>query len=1192
MSNKSIKPKVVPTAYNSTTIYALDTLVTYTDNKTYRLEFNVRKSSGVLPDTGEWMSYDYPTYNSATSYKKYDFVRASDNVLYKLVNPLIYPGTQVDPAVDTTGIWEQNYPAAWSDQEYYTLGNEEYSSSIVTYNGSSVYIMTGMAATPELFPGNEFYNNWIPKPMTQSGLLVSYSESDHSLVLEWPQSEPTFSFNLYYKVVGYNVFNPIGEAFNSTETTSTDETYYYTYLIPSDSGINGTTSDIVIVGINKYGDESDYSDPPVRRDIPQITPPVLGPDPPIITAVINVDATITIHWIPPSTIGEAALIGYKITYYIDPINNGTINITNPNTTSYTLEIPTGMSGNGNIQAKNENNGFSDLDLGAFELLNPIESVSLIVSDLSSQQDLNDRSIKLNWSANEDYEYAIQYTISGYTEIIFHKIPFTEVTGNTVLGYTYNFNPNVAGSAIYNKPYNIKIYVCNSFSYEGGGIVYIIGTAGPSNLTSCFLPTQVPDKPSLETLPGNQIAILIFDFEIESVNNGERYIASEIDTFDGGSPILYYNIQCTNDNDLIFDISYNPILDINNNDRPFYIAKNLVNETVYEFRVQAINAIGPGEWSLYGTVTPDNPYQLTVTDISFNSMTFRWNYPDPLGYLISTIAVTNENDIIDLSSNVNSYTINNLPGGTEYFIALVSRSNISNGAYGMYGLTSPYTPNMSLPPGQSSYNILINGQIINFVPINSLASVSNGTQVLLNDTNYYSTPTLVNYVNTDISGETALISSSLVSVSKGIYNTLITTSETGTPVIQKGLLQILNDNDLTLTDVSSEIIVNFSSLASSPNRVGLVAFKNPSANELLNRIVGQFYFKLIDSTNGGSFVSSGFNLPFYYSSSNIRSTTETLNILRFNTSTYQFAANATLQNNLFSFNLTGNSSYIIQQQVPDPPTNVSVTQTGNFVYANFTAPTFIGSGPITSYVVTYTKSGTTKTVTGTTSPIMVPSLTIGESYTFTVKAVNSFGSSSGQPTPQSYTPIGSGTITGDPHITTIYGHSYFLPNINGRFLLFNNKNPEYNLYITTDCYFLNEQELESAAFTSKYLTDYTFMRTVNIKFRNQSIDINMNTLEVTGTTNNEIIIQQIISDKLTIGKFYSQNRRNELGKSLRFNGKSRKIKLIYKDIIYTIKVAVDLGCADHRNDINIDGPDMSSGYGAIISPNHILKITNL
>jgi hypothetical protein len=119
-----------------------------------------------------------------------------------------------------------------------------------------------------------------------------------------------------------------------------------------------------------------------------------------------------------------------------------------------------------------------------------------------------------------------------------------------------------------------------------------------------------------------------------------------------------------------------------------------------------------------------------------------------------------------------------------------------------------------------------------------------------------------------------------------------------------------------------------------------------------------------------------------------------------------------------------------------------------------------------------------------------------------------------------------------------------------------------------------------------------MRTVNIKFRNQNIEINMNTLEVTCKNSSEIIIGKINSDKLAIGKFYSQNRRNELGLSLKFNGISRKIKLIHNNLTYTIKVAVDLGCADHRNDINIEGPDMNSGYGAIISPNHILKITNL
>ena len=40
------------------------------------------------------------------------------------------------------------------------------------------------------------------------------------------------------------------------------------------------------------------------------------------------------------------------------------------------------------------------------------------------------------------------------------------------------------------------------------------------------------------------------------------------------------------------------------------------------------------------------------------------------------------------------------------------------------------------------------------------------------------------------------------------------------------------------------------------------------------------------------------------------------------------------------------------------------------------------------------------------------------------------------------------------------------------------------------------------------------------------------------------------------------------------------------------VSVDLNCADHRNDIKIEGPNMKTGRGAIISPNQALKLMNL
>ncbi|WP_018883955.1 S-layer homology domain-containing protein [Paenibacillus massiliensis] len=73
-----------------------------------------------------------------------------------------------------------------------------------------------------------------------------------------------------------------------------------------------------------------------------------------------------------------------------------------------------------------------------------------------------------------------------------------------------------------------------------------------------------------------------------------------------------------------------------------------------------------------------------------------------------------------------------------------------------------------------------------------------------------------------------------------------------------------------------------------------------------------------------------------------------------------------------------------------PTNVTATAGNRQATVRFTAPASDGGSPITSYEVTAEPGGLT--VRGTASPIVVPGLSNGTSYTFTVKAVNAVGAS--------------------------------------------------------------------------------------------------------------------------------------------------------------------------------------------------------
>ncbi|GGG72519.1 S-layer homology domain-containing protein [Paenibacillus radicis (ex Gao et al. 2016)] len=79
-------------------------------------------------------------------------------------------------------------------------------------------------------------------------------------------------------------------------------------------------------------------------------------------------------------------------------------------------------------------------------------------------------------------------------------------------------------------------------------------------------------------------------------------------------------------------------------------------------------------------------------------------------------------------------------------------------------------------------------------------------------------------------------------------------------------------------------------------------------------------------------------------------------------------------------------------VPDKPTNVTVTAGNGEATVAFTAPSANGSD-ITLYTITAWSSGTAvKTATGTSSPITVTGLVNGTAYTFTVVASNGVGDS--------------------------------------------------------------------------------------------------------------------------------------------------------------------------------------------------------
>ena len=106
--------------------------------------------------------------------------------------------------------------------------------------------------------------------------------------------------------------------------------------------------------------------------------------------------------------------------------------------------------------------------------------------------------------------------------------------------------------------------------------------------------------------------------------------------------------------------------------------------------------------------------------------------------------------------------------------------------------------------------------------------------------------------------------------------------------------------------------------------------------------------------------------------------------------------------------------------PDPPTAVTPTAGAGQVSVAFTAPTDTGTSAITGFVAQVSSSSgdySAGSNTGTSSPIVVSSLTDGTAYTAKVWAINAYGTSAPSSASSSFTPSGKafwhgGATSGD------------------------------------------------------------------------------------------------------------------------------------------------------------------------------------
>ena len=668
----------------------------------------------------------------------------------------------------------------------------------------------------------------------------------------------------------------------------------------------------------------------------------------------------------------------------------------------------------------------------------------------------------------------------------------------------------------------------------------------------------------------------------------------------GTPIIYYNIYKSIDNNIfIIDSSSNTTLKA---------ITGLSRFTTYYFKVSAINSQGE---SLFSSTLiqemlcsiPGSITNLSGIPISYFQIDISWNAPVSSG---------NYNLF---SYNIHVFTVvgTGVGGGLpNVLIPYVDISNINTTFYSLIDLSSNTKYNINI----EAYNINGVGESSN-INITTLIPLSNPTDLSMNNGilswNGTSPSYTITLYNTTTSRNIKLNSINMDSTSTNINSEIVSSKlfdpnfiilETGytnkyydTKILSLNLgltkIRVISENAGNLSvDISGEFQFTVA-LPADPTNIqingNILSWTEPP-NPISSNITGYKIFVYQNSTN--SFIEA---LTINKTNSIILSSSW----VPLNTTSFKVISLNTYGG---SPPTTGGGGIVIPNPwgVPDPPTNLSAIQNGtgstSQVYVNFAPPSFTGLTPIIEYTLQASASGeTTKTITthDSSGNILVPFLRIGKEWTFKIKATNCNGSSIWSNI-TTLIPTGCGTTTGDPIITTIYGERYLLPNINARFLIFNNQKHNYPLYITADCFFLTSKELMESVFISKWSTDYTFMKTLLVKFKNYEITIDMNTLNISYKfiKNIHINIGEIYTDKMILSHHYSANRKRELENNLKFNGKSRKIDLIHEDKIYTLRVSVDLGCADHRNEFVLDGHDMKSGYGAIISKHHQTKLLDL
>ncbi len=726
------------------------------------------------------------------------------------------------------------------------------------------------------------------------------------------------------------------------------------------------------------------------------------PGVPAIGGIVAGDGTLLISFTPPASDGGSPILYYQViaggVTYTSPTSPFHLSGLVDGTTYSILLGAVNAIGPGNFTS-----GFGR-PVGA-----PVSAPTIVGVTASSGQAIVSVNPPLNNGGLPITNYTVTSSPGGLTGSSGSPGPIT--VGGLTNGTTYTFTAIASNAA---------------------------GTSPASAPSSPVTPVGVPTAPAITTVtPGN----------------GSVTVAFNPPASNGGAPITSYKVTSSPGN-------------ISNSGAASPITvSGLTNGTAYTFTVTATNSAGTGSASAASaSVTPAGvPSAPSITSVTRGDgqVIVAFNPPSSNGGSpITSYTVTSSPGGITATGAGSPITVTGLTDGQAYTFTVAATNSAGTGSSS--GASSPVTP--ATVPSAPSFASVVPGNTIITVNFNPPASdggspITTYEVVTTNHTSFFATssPIIVSGLTNGTSYPLILRAYNAVGVGAAVgYPTNVTpvgppdaptavsavagnaqatvsftppASNGGLPITQYkvtsspgGFIQVGATSPLVVTGLTNGTSYTFTVTAT--NSAGTGAASAASAPVVpVAPVTPPGAPTIASATAGNQQVTVNFNAPASNGGATITSYTVTsspggiqatgtaspLTVTGLtNGQTYTFTVTAT--NSAGTGPASAASASVTPVGLPSAPTITNVARGNAQVTVTFNPPSSNGGSPITSYKVTSNPGGIT--AAGAASPITVTGLTNGQSYTFTVQAININGAGAASAPSAAVTPA---TVPGAPSI---------------------------------------------------------------------------------------------------------------------------------------------------------------------------------